>query len=482
MKDAIRSMMKAELGDSHYTGMLHELEEIGKYYKAYQEGLDWDNLWMEMDYTPTKKKSNKIKQLIKDEARFLFGKPPEIKLISSDDKLAVGMQNYIDETLRKNLFQSKLIKAAKDCFIGGRVALKLGLAQDGSYIRIMFLPADSFLFEPAEDDVDEIKKIVFFYVVRDAEDAREQRIWRQKYEMDSGRCMLNEAVYDGNGELVDLRFKNYDTGLPFIPAYVIINDGLSGDFKGESDVADLLSNQLEYNRLVSEDIDTLRKGMNQIIYGMDIDGSAISHFQIKPGAFWDVPTDPSRAENGNQAAIGTISNDFGYDSRIEHALRRIENEMYAALKVPNVSPEELQGFITSGKSMKALYWQLMARCQEKFLDWQPALVWMVHAIIEMSQSFQILNSLSGKYTVQAENQFPLPEDEESEKAVDLSEVAAGVMSRKRYIEKWIVKDAARAEEELSQLEKEKIGNINSNGTVSSQQNIEQQYEERKQKV
>ena len=42
---------------------------------------------------------------------------------------------------------------------------------------------------------------------------------------------------------------NVDLKLSGIPAYVILNDGLSGDFKGESDVAEIFENAMNYNIL-----------------------------------------------------------------------------------------------------------------------------------------------------------------------------------------------------------------------------------------
>ena len=52
-----------------------------------------------------------------------------------------------------------------------------------------------------------------------------------------------------------------DTGLDFIPCYVIINEGLTGDLMGESDVAELIDLQNAYNHLISDDADALRFNM-----------------------------------------------------------------------------------------------------------------------------------------------------------------------------------------------------------------------------
>ena len=106
--------------------------------------------------------------------------------------------------------------------------------------------------------------------------------------------------------------------------------------------------------------------------------------------------------------------------------------------------------------MKALYWQLVTRCEEKFASWRPALQWMVKAILEMTQIYHIMAlPFDTEYSVQVDNQYPLMEDEDTEKALDLQEVNAQVMSRKSYMRKWYGYDDENAETELAQIAKER---------------------------
>lgn len=43
--------------------------------------------------------------------------------------------------------------------------------------------------------------------------------------------------------------------------------------------------------------------------------------------------------------------------------------MYDTLEVSNISLEQLKGVTQSDKSMKALYWGLMAVCDEDWTEW-----------------------------------------------------------------------------------------------------------------
>jgi hypothetical protein len=459
MLNSYQEFVTAELAGLYGSAVLQEMNDILRLYDIYEGRENFIDKSEEKDYTQTEKRTNLIKKLIKEESRFLFGKTPELyiqpKNDTDADKDKAGEINlYLNKILKDNLFSEKLVKGARDCFIGKRAAIKLYANQDTKEIRIMFLPSLEFIYESDEENPNELKKIIFFYQTNKEVEKDKQRIWKQKYEMIDGRCILNEGIYNGNGILIEPINVDVDLQLSGIPCYVVINDGLSGDPFGESDVKELLDNQIQYNRLSSEDVDTLRKGMDRIIYGVDIDPEASEKFQLKPGAFWDVPTDPTA--EGKQAALGTIPTDFNYGDKIENSLKRIKSDMYEMLNIPMLSNDELKGMMTSGKTMKALYWQLITRCEEKMMAWRPALEWLIRAILEITEVYQIEKLPQLDYTVTVENNYPLQEDEDEEKTLDLQQVNAQAMSRKTFIKKWqgVTDDVADAEIKQIALERE----------------------------
>lgn len=461
MLNSYQEFVTAELTGLYGSAVLQEMNDILRLYDIYEGRENFIDKTEEKDYTQTEKRTNLIKKLIKEESRFLFGKTPELYIqpkndTDADKDKAEEINLYLNKILKDNLFSEKLVKGARDCFIGKRAAIKLYANQDTKEIRIMFLPSLEFIYESDEENPNELKKIIFFYQTNKEVEKDKQRIWKQKYEMIDGRCILNEGIYNGNGILIEPINVDVDLQLSGIPCYVIINDGLSGDPFGESDVKELLDNQIQYNRLSSEDVDTLRKGMDRIIYGVDIDPEASEKFQLKPGAFWDVPTDPTA--EGKQATLGTIPTDFGYGDKIENSLKRIKSDMYEMLNIPMLSNDELKGMMTSGKTMKALYWQLITRCEEKMMAWRPALEWLIRAILEITEVYQIEKLPQLDYTVTVENNYPLQEDEDEEKTLDLQQVNAQAMSRKTFIKKWqgVTDDVADAEIKQIALEREML--------------------------
>lgn len=447
------SFIQQELTGLYGDETIKDMNEIIELYDFYEgKGQEWKTP-RDLDYKPTKKITNYTKKLIKEEARFLFGKTPYFKIETENESNQEQLQSFIDETLKKNNFDSKLIKGARDCFIGKRVALKLNYSEETG-IKIMFRPSLEFVFEPLDDDIDELKKIIFFYQTNDSKNKEEQRIWKQSYELIRGKCILDEAIYDGAGKIVEVLFDNYDTGLDFIPAKVIINDGLTGDLKGESDVAEIMDSQKAYNRLTSDDVDALRFNMFPQTVATDASENSLESIKIAPAALIDLQTELTAGEN-KQAKMEKLESSFGYDARFENSINRIKADMFDLLNIPNLSLNELRGMVTSGKSMKALYWQLITRCEEKYQEWGTAFEWMVSRIIRMARTYNVAPLPDIDYNITVENVYPLMEDEEEERDRDMSEVMHQVRSKKSYMNKWKTTINNDSDEELQQIAKER---------------------------
>ncbi len=450
-------LIRMELEGLYGTEVQRDMNDIIELYNIY-EGDYKKNTPADLDYTPTDSRTNFIKKLIKEEARFLFGKTPEftVKSGKANKENAQAIQQMLSNVLESNQFSDKLIKAARDCFIGKRVAIKVWYNEAKKKLLFSFRPSLEFIYETAEDDTDTLSKIIFLYGKNDKQDKNEQRIWKQKYEMVGGKCYKTEGVYDGFGRPVEIVSENEDTGLDFIPAYVILNDGLSGDLKGESDVDELKTLQAVYNNLTSDDIDALKFNMFPQTIAINASEDSLKNIVISPAALIDLQTETTSPE-GSQANMTKLESSFNYDSRLENSLHRVKNDMHELLSVPLVTPSELQGFATSGKALKALYWQLIIRCEEKFTTWRPALLWLAETLLKMLRFYSIEKvNLYDDMKIVVENIYPLMEDEYEEKQQDLSEVNTQVRSRKSYMKKWGKDvDDELADEELRQIQLEK---------------------------
>ncbi len=447
---AVEKVVTPELEGLYGANVLKDMGELVRLYDFYDgKGQLW-GVPDDLDYVPTRAVTNYAKKLIKAQARFMFGRPVELTVKAKDDAQSLVLQEAVNKVLSDNAFYEKLVKAGRDCFIGRRVAVKLWGGKDG--IKIMFRPSLEFVFETELDEVDELSKIVFFYGLNDERERASQRVWKQKFEMVDGRCLLTEAVYDGYGKMTESMADAVDTGLDFIPAYVIINDGLSGDLNGESDIEEIMVSQTLYNQLTSDHVDTLKFNMFPVRVAENADGDSLKNMRIAPNALVDLQTEPALAEEGKSASLKILESDFSYAASFENTVSRVKNDMFELLGVPNVGLEQLRGLMQSGKSMQALYWELICKVEERWQAWDAMLRWLVDKVVWMCRAYGLYDLPDCPFTLEIAHVYPIMEDEEAERELDLEEVTQQVRSRKNYAEKWNINPDGNAE--LAQVAQE----------------------------
>lgn len=459
-------LIKNELEGLYGSAVLRDMYEIIKLYDVYEKGAQFV-VDTTQDYVPADLRYKMAASLLNKEARFLFSKSPDIwvdvhlgdtvEQHEAAREAASVYQELVDRVLEKNQFKNALLQAAKDCFIGKRVALMYNINTEKG-IQVSFLPSLEFVYDVDPSDCNKLTKIVAFYGLNDEKSKTDQRIYKKKYWLQDGFCWYSEEVYNGLGELVETVAPETKTLFEFIPAYVIINDGLTGDLIGTSEIAQLVDQESWYSRLASADMDAERKGMNPIRYTIDAAPESTRNLSVAAGAYWDLASDQNRSVDGAYAQVGVLDSPMSYSTALDTTLNRIKNAMYEQTAVPNVNPEALKGIVSSGKTLKAIYWDLIVRCEEKMLAWRPALELMVKSIIEgvrlypEAAKFYIDVALpTVAYGVRVDNQYPLPEDEAEEKQTDLAEVNAQTMSRKAYMKKWRNLTDHEADDELRQI-------------------------------
>lgn len=459
-----QSLIQMELHGIFGSETLRDMKEIIALYNIYEEGASFDQDNNSGDYVPAEHRFKIIRSLIEKEARFLFSQPPTITLedtegqTRSDDGQLVNRlepnQMLVEAVLEANNFNSKLVRAAKDCLIGRRIAIAVDFSEKG--IDISFMPSLEFIYETDPRDVDILTKFIRFYTTHDDDDRGQQRVYKKKWTLnDDGFCVIEEGLYDGNGVLVEEILPETTTPLTRIPCWVIVNGGLIGDPFGRSDVEELIEDESWYSKLSSKDFDSLRKGTDQIVWTMDVNPKATGNLSRAAGSYWDLSSDPM--EENRTGQVGVLDNSMAYSPAMDTTLNRIRASMFSQLDIPDTTSEALSGIISSGKTMKAIYWGLMVRCDEKLLDWIPALRGLVICIIEGSKLYPdakkvyMDEELVDGYSVTIENSYPILEDESEEKSTDMMEVQTQVMSRKSYMKKWRGLSDEDVEDELKQI-------------------------------
>lgn len=448
--------------------LLAEFTEIARDYKVYERGASFFTEGSNGDYTPSNMHYKMSASLVDKEARFLFAEAPDISVTDSSDstkpsedakQVLDNINGMLQAIFKENMFDGQLLKAAKDCFIGKRVAGLVNFNDDG--VTINFLPATQFIYE-YKLGTKELEKFVAFIIVRDAINLSDRKIFMKKYQLveqptgQDDKVYLTEAMYDGGGHLLEQYEEDQELMIPFIPAVVILNDGLTGDIYGKSEIEILKDYESWYAKLANADADAERKSMNPIKYTVDMDSRSTKNLSTAAGAYWDLGSDQNL--DHPSPSVGSIESNMAYSGALKTTLDRIKTVGYEQVDVPNITLESMTGAITSGKALKAVYWPLIVRCKEKMKTWGPQLEKMVRQIIDCAVAFPecISKYVNGPvygvpYEIHIDQKLPLPEDEVEEKTMDLSEVQSNTMSRKSYMKKWRDLTDEEVQDELNQM-------------------------------
>lgn len=454
---AISAVIDEELHGVFQSNYKNDFQDILNMYKIYFDGAPFKVDTTDIDWTPTELQLNLAKVLVDKTARYMFSQPPDIWIQTADAEHDVDYvsanDRLIKEVLKKNNFDSKLVKAAKDCIIGKRIALVTNYSDKG--ISVDFIPSLEFAYETDPKDVDTMTKFIHVYSVDINEDKEQSRVYKKLWTLENGKCYVEESMYNGYGKQVEIITPKRATIFDYIPVSVIINDGLLGDPFGDSDIRIVADTEGQYSKLISGDIDALRKSTNQIIYSVDADPASTKNLSRAPGAYWDLATDQAHGER--QAKVGSIDNPMTYSEGLTASLTRLRNIMYTSLAVPDTTSSALQGIVTSGKTMQAIYWDLTVRCNEKMLAWIPAIEKCVRTIVEIARSDEKVKnlyeggSLVEDFNISITNNYSILQDDIEERTTDLLEVQSKTRSIKSYIKKWQGLTDEEVDAELEQI-------------------------------
>lgn len=451
---------EVQTGYNIYTA---ELLEIQQNYIAYRKGAEFITEGSGGDYVPSKTRFKKAKTLIDKEARFMFSQTPDIvlKARNMDEAETEQVERYqklINKMLEKCSFSKTLIQSAKDCFIGKRVACLVDVSeQDG--IQIHFYSPLQFYYETA-DGTDRLTKFISFENATKTNSYKERRYIVNKYTAEGEKVTVSSILYDGTGKVVEELIPEKQIDLTYIPAVIIINDGTLEEKNGVSEIADLVDYERTFSMLANADVDCDRKGMNPIRYVVDMNANTTKNLSSSAGSFWDLKSEQN--QNNVSPMVGVLSPSMQHTESLKATLDRINTSMYGELDIPNISEETLVGSITSGKALKALYWSLIVRCDEKMKTWIPAIMFIVRTAIDLALlNVDIVKTKYGiddlkavEYEVTVQENYALLDDETEEKTTDLSEISANARSRKSYIKKWRKDECltdAQIDEELLQI-------------------------------
>ena len=504
-----------------------ELQEVQLYYE-YFDGFDVADLnsdygqtWKideeALDYKPTREIRNLIRQLVKKQSRFMMSQEPELvfnPITEGREKQAEQKRILFDSILRQAKFWSKASNALTDATVGKRVLMTV-LGNEGEPVDVRFYPMPQFSYIVAPEDNSRLLVVDIVYQdERTRGMDKEAQLWHHyRYEMKAGasesgiasaledkeeECWLTYALTDGesnqiyvaedggttiketSAKLVEIEDnlgnpvqvplavkESAPTGLSEIPARVILNEPLTNDAYGNSDVKDLITIADNMNRTISDLRDALRFRMFEQPVIIDGSTKSLQGMKIAPNAVIDLKTDTSASigagGGSKQASVTSISSNFNFLPSVQYYLDEAKRSMYELMDQP--LPEKVQS-APSGIAMQFLFYDLMSRCDSKWVEWDSAIEWLVSMIEEILEKVSVdidplpenLKSAWQEITTLTINHsYPLPADEQAKRQTAMQEVQTSVRSHQSYIEEFSRNENAEDEwtrilEEAAQLE------------------------------
>ena len=504
-----------------------ELEEVQLYYEHFDGfdvtdmNSDYGQTWKidedKLDYKPTREIRNLIRQLVKKQSRFMMSQEPELvfnAVVEGREKQAEQKRILFDSILRQANFWPKAASALTDATVGKRVLMTV-LGNEGESVDVRFYPMPQFSY--TVDPKDSSKLLVVDIVYQDERTRgmdKEAQLWHHyRYEMKAGdsesgitsaledkeeECWLTYVLTDGesnqiyitedggttikesSAKLVDIEdnlgnkiqvplalMESAPTGLSQIPARVILNEPLTNDVYGNSDVKDLITIADNMNRTISDLRDALRFRMFEQPVIIDGSTKSLQGMKIAPNAVIDLKTDTSTSigagGGSKQASVTSISSNFNFLPSVQYYLDEAKRSMYELMDQP--LPEKVQS-APSGIAMQFLFYDLMSRCDSKWVEWDSAIEWLVSMIEEILEKVSVAieplpedlkSSWQEITTLTINHNYPLPADEQAKRQTAMQEVQTSVRSHQSYIEEFSRNENAEDEwsrilEEAAQLE------------------------------
>ena len=407
-------------------------------------GQSWIN-FDDLDYVPSQLIDNRIKPLIKRQARFMFGKAPDILFKPYDKKdkdTCEELRQYIDSILNANRFWSNTLKAFRIATVTKRVLLRLE-ANPGMPIKLFYHSIDDFSYNVDPNDVTKLIDVTFVREHPDNEknkDNPEHQFWyKYIYYLKDKKCYLKVQTFKAsNLDLVIDEIEQF-TGLSKIPCWVIANEQSIINVIGSSDIKDLKPLQNAYNRRISDFNDALRFQMFGQTTIVDGDEEDVNRCRIAPNALMAIKTrSDNSTDSTRQAQVKRVESSFSNSEPIQTFLKLLDDSMHDKLAIPT---DDKTADVPSAKTIKYIYTELVARCDEKWNDWEPVIRSLIRLIIEACSilgCYSNWNSVWNEllFNIVINKNYPIPEDESDKKTLAMSEVSTGVRSRKNYIKEF----------------------------------------------
>jgi hypothetical protein len=463
----------------YYEGKQHEHPETGRLVKAKElprpAGLDYD---------PTRYATNYFKVFIQKKSRWQMGgnhtvhvipkqiDPPEVQAAPDyvpspeqerENKRAQGYEQLLRQLWKENRMREKLLQAARDRLIAGRVGCKILFNQRTGRIHWVFRPDYEIFPVFSNDDFEELLAVHFVHAFEDEEG--NQYFQKQTFSLENdGFCYIEETVHDEELNLVRTITPKSNMGIDFIPVVLFPVTDLSGNEGVHTEPDDMKEQTDILNKLNEDAIDSLRFEMFSMTALLNVPEGTADKMKIAPGAVLELAGGFDK--DGKAPDIKKVEGGFRWKDAYKDVYNRVKSALHEITGIPNITPNELDFGGINGEALHLLFHSIISETEEHWLVWQERLQELHAKTIRYLQArLNAPNFAYDKETVRAigndydnEIKFALPLPENRRELVELLalETSNGFESIAGAMRRLGVEDVRTKQQEINNEKQAKM--------------------------
>jgi hypothetical protein len=400
-----------------------------------------------LDYDPTRYATNYFKAFIKRKARWQMGgqhgvsvAPRQIDDIleaakpdytpsaaqDSENKRAESYERLLYRLWDENKMREKLLQAARDRLIAGRVGVKLVFNPNSGRLRWVFRPDSEIIPVYSDDDFEELEAVHFVKAITEDD---EELIQKQTFSLEEGECYLEEAVYDYELKKRRTITERQTMGLNFIPVVLFPINELSGEDVTNSEIDDMKEQTRILNAMNEDAIDSLKFEMFSMTALINVPDGTAEKMSIAPGSVLEM----RGTQDGQTPDAKKVEGGFRWKEAFKDQYARVKGALHEITSLPQIVPQELNFGGLNGEALHILFHDIIQETEEHWLSWGPRLAELHEKSIRYLQARtdrpafaydrEVVKSIGDDY--QNEMRFVLPLPDNRKELVELLTLEMG---------------------------------------------------------
>jgi len=384
MDELLFTPFQQSLGEAEHQRLQQQYRNY-LYYEGYQHKGASDELVKAedvprppgLDYDPTRFVSNYARLLVSKKAKWQMSGAHGIDVRTrqigeegsaeqqTEYKRAEALEAIINQLWRENNAKSRLIQAARDRLIAGRVAVEINFnPRTGKLVWLWHPDTETF---PVFSD-DGFEDLIALHFVREKTIDGELFYRKRTFEMIDDECWFSEGLYNTDLKRVKVYTEKASMQLPFLPVVLVPIEDLAGEPALSKEFDDIKTLSAILNAMNEDAVDALKFEMFGITAVINAPAGTAAKMEIAPGAVVEVTGSGDATPD-----IKKIEGSFGWNEAHKTMIERTKATMYELTSLPQSAIGDLNFGGMNNDAMRIVFHDIIQDTEEHWLTWGPKL-------------------------------------------------------------------------------------------------------------